>query len=121
MKEYGSVIATIGCASISLFAAAVYFEKTKESIVRLETQFEAEKKLLLESFSNEKKLLLAKLSESDAVYEAEKKLFKEKLRAAIAEAELRTSEKFLMFGYSKEYHAFQEKVKADDSKLQKSG
>jgi hypothetical protein len=97
MKEYGGVAATVGGSAAAIITVTIYFERSRKYISDLEKQ----------------------LSKSEALYEADKRLLEEKLRSAVAEAEKavaeaekRTAEKFLMFGYSKEYQYYEETVKA---------
>lgn len=90
MKEYGGVAATVGGTAAAIITATIYLERSRKSISDLEKQ----------------------LSKSEELYEADKRLLEEKLKSAVAEAEKRTAEKFLMFGYSKEYQYYEETVKA---------
>ena len=136
MKQFGGVTASIGYATAVLVSAGYFIEKSKHAVLTLEMKFDAEKKLLnielsksyalfdLEkkrlkiSLEADKRLLEAKLSALHAAFPKEKKNFEEKMKAAVAAAELRTSEEYLRLGCSKEYHAYQETIKATNSETQ---
>ena len=128
-NEYSGVLIVVGGVSLVLFAAGAsdLWSKTElkmakitfeKEIFNLKTKLEAEQAILREKFAAEQTVMREKLAAADLVYEADKNTFQKNVEARVAEAELRASKQFLLYGYSDQYAAYQQKLNAQ---VKKSG
>ena len=117
-NEYSGVLIVVGGVSLVLFAAGASDLWSKTELKMAKITFEKEIFNLKTKLEAEQAILREKLAAADLVYEADKNTFQKNVEARVAEAELRASKQFLLYGYSDQYAAYQQKL---NSQVKKSG
>ena len=117
-NEYSGVLIVVGGVRLVLFAVGASDLWSKTELKMAKITFEKEIFNLKTKLEAEQAILREKLAAADLVYEADKNTFQKNVEARVAEAELRASKQFLLYGYSDQYAAYQQKL---NSQVKKSG